>query len=186
MNLHKTQTTLFTLDMHEHHTKTTDSKHTSQHNQPQQNPRVTLDTHYTHLHVHEVHSCLHKSTKTSKTLSILQALTAPSWVKQKQTTTDTYKAITRPIVEYAKYGLCGIWTIWSPTISQTNTDKLQTIQDKALRIATGCIQDNNTQHLHEENHIIPVKEHLTLHTTQFLHKTREPTHAADSANKHIP
>ena len=38
----------------------------------------------------------------------------------------------------------------------------------ALRIASGCTTDTNTQHLHDETHILPIKEHLQLHyiTTQ--------------------
>ena len=44
---------------------------------------------------------------------------------------STFKAITSPILEYANI-------IWSPIVSNTNIKKLQTIQNTALQIATGC------------------------------------------------
>ena len=37
-----------------------------------------------------------------------------------------------------------------------------------LRIATGCTTDNNTQELHDETHILPIKEHLQLHYTVLI------------------
>ena len=96
--------------------------------------------------------------KASRTLNIVQAITALRWGQHKETLLHTYKTIT--ILEYAS-------TIWSPTISLTNTDKLQIIQNK---IATRCTQDTRTpiQH-HDETSILPIKEHLQLHATQLLH-----------------
>ena len=35
----------------------------------------------------------------------------------------------------------------------TNINKLQITQNTALRIATGCTTDTNTQHLHDKTHI---------------------------------
>ena len=86
--------------------------------------------------------------KASKTTNIIKALTSTTWGKQKETLTNTYKTITRPILEYGS-------TVWSPIISDTNINKLQTIQNTALRIATGCTSDTNTQHLHQETKILP-------------------------------
>ena len=60
--------------------------------------------------------------------NILKVLTSTKWGKHKETILATYKAITRP--EYDS-------TIWSPNASETNIDKLQTVQNTALRIATG-------------------------------------------------
>ena len=59
----------------------------------------------------------------------------------------TYKAITRPILNYVP-------TIWSPIASDTNINKLQITQNTAPRIVTGCTTDTNTQHLHDETHIV--------------------------------
>ena len=80
--------------------------------------------------------------KASKTVNILKSLTSTKWSKQKENLVTTYKTITRPIIEYAS-------TVWSPTVSDTNLNKLQTIQNSSLRTATGCTRGTSAQHLHE-------------------------------------
>jgi hypothetical protein len=106
--------------------------------------------------------------KASKTINILKALTSTNWGKQKETIVTTYKTITRPILEYAS-------TVWSPIAANTNVNKLQTIQNSALRIATGCTKDTNTQHLHEETLVQPLKNHLQLHASQMRQKAEYPS-----------
>ena len=51
--------------------------------------------------------------KASKTINMLKALTTTKWGKDKETVVSSYKAITRPQIEYAS-------TVWSPIISDTN------------------------------------------------------------------
>ena len=109
------------------------------------------------------------SDKATNTLKLLKALTSTKWGKQKETIVATYKAITRPILEYAS-------TIWSPIASTTGITKLQTIQNMALRIATGCTSDTNIQHLHNETNILPLSAHLKLHSSQLRQKSQHPTH----------
>ena len=109
------------------------------------------------------------SDKARNTLKLLKALTSTKWGKQKKTIVATYKAITRPILEYAS-------TIWSPIASTTGITKLQTIQNMALRIATGCTSDTNIQHLHNETNILPLNAHLKLHSSQLRQKSQHPTH----------
>ena len=67
-------------------------------------------------------------------------------------------------------------TIWSPNASETNIDKLQIVQNTALRIATGCTHDTNTQHLHDETNVLPIHQHLQLHASQIRQKAQHPTH----------
>ena len=55
----------------------------------------------------------------------------------------TYNAVMRPALEYAS-------SVWSPIASSTSINKLQVMQNAALRTATGCTQDTNIQHLHDE------------------------------------
>ena len=57
-----------------------------------------------------------------------KVLTSTKWGKHKETILDTYKAITRPVREYAS-------TIWSPNASETNIDELQIVQNTDIRIA---------------------------------------------------
>jgi hypothetical protein len=113
------------------------------------------------------------------TLNILKSLTSNKWGQNKETLTTTYKTITRPILEYAS-------SIWSPLVSDTNTQKLQTIQNAALRTITGCTRDTNSQHLHEETKIIPIKEHLNLLEIQYHNKTLNQNHPLHTLNIHSP
>jgi hypothetical protein len=108
-------------------------------------------------------------TKANKTLNIIKSLTSTKWGKQKETLVTTYKAITRPLLEYAS-------TIWSPSTADTHINKLQVIQNSALRTATGCTADTNIQHLHEEALILPIDIHLKLHASQYRQKSQHPTH----------
>ena len=108
-------------------------------------------------------------TKAEQTLNILKALTSTKWGKQKELIVSTFKAITWPILDYVN-------TIWSSIISNTNIKKLQTIQNTALCIATGCTQDANTPHLHNETKVLPINTHLKLHAIQLkqLSQTQTP------------
>jgi hypothetical protein len=117
--------------------------------------------------------------KPQKTVNIIKALTSTKWGKQKETLVNTYKTITRPIIEYGS-------TIWAPIISDTNVNKLQVIQNSALRIATGCTSDTNTQHLHEETKVLPLREHLKLHSSQLRLKTQISTHPLNKLNNKNP
>ena len=131
------------------------------------NPKIlglTFDpklTYYKHIEI--------TTTKARKTIQRLKALTSITWGKQNETILATYKAITRLILDYVS-------TIWSPIASDTNINKLQITQNTAHRIATGCRADTNTQHLHDDTHILPIKEHLQLHVSQIRQKLQHPTH----------
>ena len=77
----------------------------------------------------------------------------------------TYKAVMRPALEYAS-------SVWSPIASSTSINKLQVMQNTALRTATGCTQDTNIQHLHDEKTLtLPIHKHPShpphTHTTYF-------------------
>ena len=102
-------------------------------------------------------------------MHIMKALTTTHWGKSKETLNITYKAITRPILEYAS-------TIWSPIISNTNMNKLQTIQNSALRTITGCTLDTNTHHLHTETKILPIDTHMKLNRSQLRQQAQDPEH----------
>src|SRR6185436_14304130 len=101
--------------------------------------------------------------KASKTINMLKALTTKKWGKDKETIVTTYKAITRPQLEYAS-------TVWSPIVLTTNMSELQTLQNTALRIATGCIADTDIPHLHQETLVLPLATHLKLHASQLKEK----------------
>ena len=52
----------------------------------------------------------------------------------------------------------------SPSLVQ----KLQTIQNSALHIVTGCVRMSSIDHLHEETKMPHVQDHLSLISSQYL------------------
>ena len=121
-------------------------------------------------HIHNI------SVQAHKPLQIIKALTATGWGKQKETLMATYKAFMRPALEYAS-------SAWSHIASSISINKLQVMQNAALRTATGCTQDTDIQHLHDETLTIPIHEHLQLHASQYKQKTQHPSHPL---HKHTP
>ena len=107
--------------------------------------------------------------KAKSKLNILKSLASSSWGQDKETILITYKSICRSVLEYSN-------PIWSPSICQTNWDKLQVIQNKALRIANGCLTLSGIDHLHQETKVLPIKEHATMLTKQFTASFTNPTH----------
>jgi len=83
--------------------------------------------------------------KADSSIKIIKALTSTSWGKQKETVLATYKTIILLVIKYAR-------TIWSPVVSDTSLQKLQTTQNNALRrlrVITGWTCDNYIKHLHQ-------------------------------------
>ena len=107
--------------------------------------------------------------KAEKTINILKALTSTHWGKNKETLTNTYKTVTRPILQYAG-------TIYAPIISDKQLTALQVKENQGLRIATGCTSDTNINHIHDETKILPIEKHLRLHSSQLRQKASHPDH----------
>jgi hypothetical protein len=105
--------------------------------------------------------------------NLLKVISSKEWGKQKETLITSYKAITRPHLEYA----C---TIWGPIASKTNIGKLETIQNSALRLAIRCTKDTNIQHLREETEVLPVHKHIQLHAAIYRQKSQQPGHTSRS------
>ena len=106
-------------------------------------PKLTYSTHTHSTHTHSISVQIHKP------LQMIKALTATGWGKQKETLMATYKAIMRSALEYAS-------SIWSHLASSTSINKLQVMQNAALRTVTGCTQNTNIQHLHDQTLILIV------------------------------
>ena len=124
--------------------------------------------------------------KANKSINLMKALTSTKWGNK--TLITTYKTITRPIIEYGS-------TIWSPIVSRPRKNdknikkyyqKLQTIQNSALRLATGCTSDTNTQHLHVETKVLPIEEHLKLQASQLRQKAQLQSHPLNKLTKFEP
>ena len=125
---------------------------------------LTLDPKLTHsTYIQNI------SVQAHNPLQMLKALTATGWGKQKETLITTYKAVMRPAQEYAS-------SIWLPRASSTRINKLIVMQNAALRTTTGCTQDTNIQHLHDEILILPINDHPQLNASQYKQKTQHPSH----------
>ena len=109
--------------------------------------------------------------KAKQRLSIMKALAGTTWGQQKESLINTYKASIRSLHTYA----C---PIWFPHISQTNITKLQRVQNAACRIATGSVKLSAESHLHAETKMLPVQDHLSLLSSQFLATSLQPGHAS--------
>ena len=85
---------------------------------------LTLDPKLTYSrHIYTI------SVQAHKPLQIIKTLTATGWGKQKETLMATYKAVMRPALEYGS-------SVWSPIASSTSINRLQVMQNAALRTAT--------------------------------------------------
>ena len=166
LNAEKTTTTLFTPDPAEYKTQLTLTI---------DNTRLPTVTHPKILGLtfdpkltynRQVANATQKANSRTK---ILKALTSSSWGKDKETLLVTYKALIRPHLEYGN-------TIYSPLITNTLYNNLQTVDNTAKRIITGCTTDTRTQHLHDETATLPIKEHFQLHASILRQKATGTTH----------
>ena len=139
------------------------------------NKQVKLDKSPKLLGVHfdTMHSFSHHTSysvnKAKKKLNILKCLAGTDWGQDQETMVMTYKAVIRSILEYAA-------PIWDPIISDSGWAKLQTVQNQALRIATGCYINASQSHLHQETKVLPIREHSAMITKQSATQCHNPTH----------
>jgi hypothetical protein len=109
------------------------------------------------------------TTRTRQRLNVLKAMTGSDWGQDKVTLIDTFRATARPVAEYAA-------PIWAPGLSDTGWSKLQTVQNEALRIATGCHRMTDVDHLHTETKVLPLREHATMLSQQYLISCHQQNH----------
>ena len=91
----------------------------------------------------------------------------------------TYKAIDRPVLDYAA-------PVWYPAINDTQWTKLQSSQNAALRTATGCQVMSHEDHLHQEAKMLTVRDYCTLLTRQFLLKCEATDHRNHASTRDQP
>ena len=70
--------------------------------------------------------------------------------------------------------------IWFPNASSSLFQKLQIIQNSALRIATGCVKMTSIDHLHSETEMLPDQDHLSLISFQYLARALQPYNPSHS------
>jgi hypothetical protein len=94
-------------------------------------------------------------------LNSLRSLGGTKFGKDKETLAPTYKQFIRTVLAYAS-------PAWALALSNSNIQKLQTLQNKALRTVTGCTQRTPIEHLHAETKILLIKAYLDMRGTQFI------------------
>jgi hypothetical protein len=106
-----------------------------------------------------------------KRVNVLKALAGTSWGQQKETIVTAYKTICRSKLEYAA-------PIGHPltTDKQTNTRKLQAVQNAGLRVASGSHRMSSIDHLHQETKVLPLQAHSELLTKQYALRCHLPGH----------
>ena len=117
---------------------------------------VTFDPHFTFTpHINTV------CERARPRLNIMKSLAGSNWGQHKETLMTTFKALIKSLITYAA-------PVWFPNSSLSAIAKLQTIQNSALRIATGSHKMASVSHLHSETEVLPVSDHLSLLCSQFL------------------
>ena len=73
-----------------------------------------------------------------------------------------------------------------PVTSKSNLNRLQTVQNAALRTITGCHNITSEPHLHSECRMLTVQQHSNLLAAQFLvksHDSKNPCHRITTLNQ---
>jgi len=117
--------------------------------------------------------------KVNKRNNVLKALTGSSWGMDKEILLTTHNAINKSVLSYCA-------PIWTPALSTTKWNDLQTSQNAALRTALGCTKMTDVDHLHSEARVMPVRAHNEMLSKQFLLQTCRPNHPNKKDLNHVP
>lgn len=98
---------------------------------------------------------------------VLKSIAGSTCGKDEETLSVTYKAICRPVANYAP-------PIFTPQLCHSNWQKVHRPQNASLRIITGWHSMSNIDHLHKEtNVVIEIKEHCAV---QYALKCDHPNY----------
>jgi hypothetical protein len=119
--------------------------------------------------------------KTHSRLNVLRALTHTTYGQAKEDIIALYRQFIRPVLTYSS-------SAWAPDTARTHVEKLQRVQNSALRIATGCTRSTPLAHLHSEAKVLPIAEHMDMRGTQLFAATRSESHPLREAleRRHTP
>jgi hypothetical protein len=107
--------------------------------------------------------------KATQRINILKAVCGSSWGHDKETLMITYKALVDSVFSYAA-------AVWFPNCKPSNVEKLQFIQNSAMRLVTGCHKASSIDHLLMETKMMRVSEHLSMLCAQYLASCSSPSH----------
>ena len=107
--------------------------------------------------------------KCASRLNLLRALSDTSFGHDKEVLLSTYKTYIRSVIDYGA-------PIVYPNYSASSVNRLQRVQNRALRLALGCHAMASVDHLHAEASELPAEDHQRLLSAQFLARTLQPSH----------
>ena len=96
---------------------------------PLENHPKVLGVHFDTMHKF-AHHCKLAAAKGSRGNNVLKALTGTNWGQDKETILMTYKTTVRSVTEYVS-------PVWARLASTSSVNRLQKVQNAALRTATG-------------------------------------------------
>jgi hypothetical protein len=117
--------------------------------------------------------------KAHQRLNLPRAVSGSLWGHDKETLLLTFRALVESVYSFAA-------AVWFPNTKPTNVNKLQLIQNAAMRLITGCHMVTSQDHLHAECKLLPVDEHLFMLCTQFLASCLHPSHPSNATVKLPP
>ena len=111
--------------------------------------------------------------------NVLKALAGSFWGIEKEVMLTTFKAISKPLINY--------WApIWTLTLCDSQWQELQACQNSALRTALGFTKMTSAHHLHPESLVMPAKAHNKMLSKQFLLRTKLADHPNKQDADNIP
>ena len=114
--------------------------------------------------------------KASPRTNVIRALSDTSYGHDKECLTATFKSLVRPLLDYAA-------PIVYPNYSATSIRRLQVVQNRCLRLISGCHSLASIDHIHSECKILPVDQHLRLLSGQYLVQALQPGHVCHDVVK---
>ena len=115
--------------------------------------------------------CNYVSDRIDKRNNMLKALAGSSWGHDKETLLMTYNAVWKSIVNYAA-------PVWSTNAIDSSFKKIQTVQNAALRTATGAHKMVSIDHLYLESLTLRFKDHSDMLSAQYLVNCVEEDHVS--------
>ena len=116
--------------------------------------------------------------RASWAFNIIKALARLSWVSSTETLGATHKAVVYPILNYGAPN-------WFTQVSSTHLYKLEVIQNKTLRIATGCSKKAAVCHLRTNAGILRPRESASKTVFTVVLCKRSQTNPNDSHYRHL-
>ena len=123
--------------------------------------------------------CNYVTDRIEKRNNVLKALAGSSWGQEKETLLLTYNELGKSIASSAA-------PVWSTNARDSSYKKIQTVQNAALRTATGAHKMASIYHLHQKYLTLKVKDHSDMLSAQYLVNCLEEDHVCHGITTQEP